>query len=360
MPNLIESIIDRHLPHQPGGYVCQKLEGGLGGGSYKVEPSAGDIPQNAVVVTVIQDPLQWWKIETERSFREAIRGDPEVLIPQLFDMGFNEVDGQKYAFLVRDYIDGKDLDTVFELELNGDNRNRDIKDLAADLGYRLAVLHRHKTSAYGFLGKTEVLPSPQWGNFILNQLSTESRLVEKLPPDKQIGSINSGKLASLIPKLHTMVGSRQSSLFSVDSPSLGHGDARFANFIAGSDEQNFWTIRGIIDLEEAVGGDPEIDIAYIENWLHCSLYKRDFYAQSRAFRNGYNRVRLISSGYPERRLIYHALLSITYLRTVFGFKTQEFLSVNPRNRGYVEKHAQILKSLADGNALEDIKVSSLV
>ena len=359
MPNLIEAIIDKHLPHQPGGYVYQKLEGGISGGSYRIEPVAGDILRNAVVATVIQDASQWWKIETEQSFRKAVQGDPEVLIPQLFDMGFDEIDNQKYAFLFREYIAGEDLDTVLEYELNGDNRNRDVKDLATDLGYRLALLHRHKTSAYGFLGKSGDSPFSQWGNFILNELEAESRLIEELQPDKQIGSLKAGKITAWLPGLHMMIGSHKFYLSSVDSPHLGHGDARFANFIAGSDEHNPWIIKGMIDLEEAVGGDPEIDIAYIENWLHCSSYKKDFYAQSGAFRSGYNQVRSIAPNYPERRLIYHALLSITYLRTVFGFETQEFLRANPRNRDYVEKHAAILKSLAEGNGLEDIELKPL-
>jgi len=55
MPNLIEAVIDRHLPHQPVGYVYRKLEGGISGGSYKVEPIAGDILQNTIVATIIQD-----------------------------------------------------------------------------------------------------------------------------------------------------------------------------------------------------------------------------------------------------------------------------------------------------------------
>lgn len=360
MSNLIEAIIDRHLPHQSGGYIYRKLEGGISGGSYMVEPAPNDILQNAIVVTVIQDPSQWWRIKQEQSFREAVQGDPEVLIPQLLDIGFDAVDGQKYVFLLRDYIDGKDLDTVLELELNGDNRNRDIKDLATDLGYRLAALHRYKTSAYGLLGKTEETSFPQWGNYILNELETESRLIEGLPADKRIGSVKTGELSALLPGLHTMVGSLQSSLFTVNSPFLSHGDARFANFIAGVDEYELWKIKGMIDLDEAVSGDPEIDITFMENWLHFSPYKEDFYKNSSAFKSGYNKVRPISPQYRERRLIYHALRSIAYTRTVFGFDVQEFLSANPRNQEYVEKHIEILKSLVEDNALEDLNILSLV
>jgi hypothetical protein len=289
-----------------------------------------------------------------------VQGDPEVLIPQLLDVGFDIVDDQKFAFLFREYIAGKDLDAVLKLELNGNNRGRDIKDLATDLGYRLALLHRHKTSAYGFLGKTEGEPFSDWGNYILNELETESRLIGELPAEREIGSVKTAGLWELFPGLHKSIGPLQSSLSTVNSPSLSHGDARFANFIAGINEYELWKIRGMIDLDEAVGGDPGIDIAFMENWLHFSSYKEDFYKNSREFKAGYNKVHTISPQYPERRLIYHALRSTAYLRTVFSFDPQEFLHANPRNQEYVEKHAAILKSLAEGNALEDVNITSLV
>lgn len=360
MSNLIEVVIDKHLPHQPEGYIYRKLEGGISGRNYKVEPIYGDILQNAMVVTVIQDPSQWWRIKQEQSFREAVQEDSEVLIPQLFDMGFDVIDGQKYAFLLREYVAGKDLDTILELELKGDDRSQDVKDLTTDLGYRLAVLHRHKASVYGFLGKTESTPFSDWGNYILNELETESKLIGELPAEKEIGYVKAAGLLELLPGLHKSIGSLQSSLSTVDSPFLSHGDARFANFIAGINEYESWMIKGMIDLDEAVGGDPGIDIAFMENWLHFSPYKEDFYKNSSAFKAGYNKVSPISPQYPERRLIYHALRSMAYMRTVFGFDTEEFLRTNPKNSEYVKKHFDILKSLANGYALEDLEIHSLM
>lgn len=194
----------------------------------------------------------------------------------------------------------------------------------------------------------------------MDELETESKLIGELPAEKEIGSVKAAGLLQLLPGLHKSIGSLQSSLSTVDSPSLSHGDARFANFIAGINEYELWIIKGMIDLDEAMGGDPGIDIAFMENWLHFSPYKEDFYKNSNAFKSGYNKVRPISPQYRERRLIYHALRSIAYTRTVFGFDVQEFLSANPRNQEYVEKHASILRSLAEGNALEDLNVTSLV
>lgn len=360
MPNLIESMVGRHLPEVPGGYRYKRLSGGISSEIYKIQPHNEGTEQKTLALTLIRDPSLWWKVGQEYALREVIQGDPEVLIPQLYDAGFDEPDGQKVAFILREFIAGNDLDTVLESDIVGETRDQDIKQLASDLGFRIALLHRHKTSMHGLVGRETEHPVDSWENHILNELDYESNKAAQIQPDKQIGTVRAGDIADMLPDLHHFVGSLQSSLCENNTPSLSHGDAHFHNFIAGQKEDDSWRISSMIDTEVAMGGDPEIDIAYMENWLHFSTYKEDFYRQSHSFADAYMQVRAISPHYQSRRFIYHGLRSLAYLRTVFEFDTQEFLRANPRNQVYVKKHFDIMRSLAVGNSLEDVNIKSLV
>lgn len=210
------------------------------------------------------------------------------------------------------------------------------------------------------MGRTDQGVYFNWSDYILGEIAKKSQLLAQLPLDKNIGTVKISEIVNILPALSRVLGALQGSLSEQHSPSFGHGDAHFRNFIAGSDQHSRWKIKSMIDTEEALGGDPEIDIASIENWLHFSPYKQDFYRHKSDFVSGYQNVRQVSEHYPNRRLIYHAVRSMSYLQTVFNFDAQEFMSADPRNREYVKKHFEILRSLADGNALEDLGIIPLI
>ena len=361
MSQLVERVLNRYLKGQVDSLDYHKLQRGISSSeTYKVSPTVEGVIPTALAVTIISDPSLWWKIEQEFAIHSAVGSDSEVPIPHLFDAGFDDLDGRRFAFIIREFISGRDLDAVLESELIGGFREKDTRDLATDLGYRLAALHRHRTSVFGIMGRASESVHSSWGDFILGEIIRESRFMAEPPSSKYIGSVKVFDILNVLPSLHKMIEPLQSSLYEQRSSSLSHGDAHFHNFIAGLNENNSWRIKSMIDMEEALGGDPEIDIAFIENWLHFSSYKQDFYRQKDAFASGYSDIRQIAEHYSGRRLIYHALRSLSYLRTVFSFDTEEFLRMNPKNSEYVRKHLDILRSLANGYALEDLEIHSLV
>ncbi|MDP2637582.1 MAG: aminoglycoside phosphotransferase family protein [Candidatus Levybacteria bacterium] len=358
MAHNIESLLARHLPHGPDGYRYSKQRKGISNESYQIDNINSETLSSSVVLTVIRDPSLWWKVQQEFSVREIIKGDKDVLIPKIFDAGLDDIDGERFAFILREHIVGEDLHTILQAELPNENRENNVHDLALDLGYRLGALHRHRTSIYGLIGRDIDKPFSTWREYVLHEIDKESELVTGLAVDRQIGTVKAGDIVKMLPNIHTTIGALESSLSEFDTPSVGHGDAHFGNFIADS-KSNMWKIRGLIDIDEAVSGDPEIDIAFIENWLHFFPYKDEFYRQSEAFQSGYNQVRKISPKYAERRLIYHAFRSLAYLRTVFNLDSNEF-NGDSQNQEYVRKHTQILRSIGDNNSLEDLKIRSLM
>ncbi|MBP9847645.1 MAG: hypothetical protein KBD43_16440, partial [Saprospiraceae bacterium] len=229
-----------------------------------------------------------------------------------------------------------------------------------DLGYRLGKMHRHSGTLFGQLGKSLEILYSSWESFILSEAEIEMKLISELNGDLQLGIVNADHIQTLLPQLEMLIGSLQSSLLRVSLPHLTHGDAHFKNIIASQNADQTWKVKSFIDTDEALGGDPEIDIAYIENWLYFSDYKNEFFGCKENFQFGYASECKTNLKYEDRRLIYHCLRSLSYLRTVFGFDTQEFLLANPRNMEYVAKHFDILRSLAEGNALEDLNIPALI
>jgi tRNA A-37 threonylcarbamoyl transferase component Bud32 len=360
MSKLAESLITRHFPNEGHGYSYKRLAGGISNETLKVTPSADCFDQSAIVLTIIRDPLLWWKIEQEFALRNLIAGDPEVPLPHLFDAGFDSIEGEKIAFIFREFVQGVELDDVLEKALHTKTKEHDFSSLASDLGHRLGAMHKHGGAIFGQLARSKEVLYSHWSDFVLSEISNEVRLTSQLHPDQQLGRIKASTVQSLLPKIQELVGSMQSALSTISTPNLAHGDAHFKNIIAGQDEVKSWKIKSFIDTEEALGGDPEIDVTYIENWLHFSAYKKDFFKKQAEFRFHYTQQHQIGDKYFDRRLIYHALRSLSFLRTVFEFDANKFLSANSKNEEYVFQHFQILRSLSDGNSLEDVDIPSLL
>lgn len=359
MSKFVETVIARHLPEEQGGYRHERLPGGISSETYKVEPNDPNSSQGVLAFTVIRDPSLWWKVEQEYVLRDLIAGDKEVPLPQLYDAGFDDIDGERTAYIFREFVEGTDLDTVLASRLEPRTREQDITTLAHDLGHRLGVMHRHNGAVFGQLGRPETSHT-DWASFVLSELENETRLTCQLQEDTQLGGVRVGAVQALLPDLQELVGSLQSSLSTTTSPNLGHGDAHFKNIIADRGQDQTWKVKSFIDTDGALGGDPEIDIAFIENWLHFFPYKQDFFGKRHEFRSSYVGERQVGEHYDDRRLVYHTFRSLSFLRTVFGFDANSFLSANPRNAEYVSGHFGILQSLAGGNALEDVGIPSLI
>lgn len=358
MTNAAEKLAKRHFG--PGTKLnVHRMAGGISSEIYKVEGfNAEGQTVDPVVLTILRDPDEWWKLEKEGLVRDLIAHDPEVLLPELIDLGFDKVGGKQVAFLISEFISGGDLDAFIERELPQDADRTKLSGLAYDIGSRIAALHRHNAGIYGLVGFAPEQHA-SWQQYVLSEFQREDNLITQLNPSLQIESVSAYELQQSLGAIQVLVGQFQSTLITPEQQ-LSHGDARFGNLMANSNDQGDWRVTSMIDLEAMLGGDPEIDITFMENWLHFSSYKKDFFAQKDQYKNGYRNFRTPSTNYDRKRIIYHAIRSLAYLRTVFGFNIVEFVSADSRHVGYVEKHMQIVRSLARGNYLEDLGIKALI
>lgn len=358
MSKFLERVLNTNFQESDVVQETTRLSGGIDKEIYKV-PVLKKGERKAFAVSIFRNPNDWWKIDQEALLREIIEGDQETGIPGLAAAGFDHLNGQEYAFIIRDFIEGYSLDNLlsqFGQQLTEGN----IGTLAADLGHRLAMLHRHKLSMFGMIGKPPKETGLSWGHYIFGKIDYYFKALFETPPDKRVGKVKVGDVVSTEQKLSERLGILQSSLYNCDVASLAHGDAYFGNFIANLDGNGKWKIMGVIDTEEALGADPEIDIAFIENWLHFTPYAELFHAQKGDFLSGYKREPPNPDYYLDRRYVYHILRSLSYLKALFTLDTAAIIRSDPKHVQYIEKHFAILKSLAEGYTLEDLNIKSLI
>jgi hypothetical protein len=350
MSESIESFVARLLPQkESSGCELTRLEGGLGSINYRVTLAGKEPGQvKRMVMTVFFDPATWWKIDKEYFLRRITGRDPDVLLPQIIDSGEDCWGRQRIAFLLREFAEGHDLNGVLEGGMGKGFSDENWPVIARDLGFRIGALHAHPLSGFGLISGAESQFSQRlsWRDFFARELETMSGAFYSYPRAKQIGSCQVDHVVSLFPAIERLVGDHIASLETVTSPRLTHGDARFANFVVNCDEDGSWRIKALIDLEWAVAGDPEVDLACVENWLYSSTYQAQFYRVRPDLMAGYNVKRSVSPQYREKRLLYHTLRSLSYLCLVFALNPKAFIRANPHNVRYVEKNYQILQALA--------------
>jgi hypothetical protein len=358
MTHFIEAFAERHFEDLGYPIITQRLSDGLTSEVYRIDRKNHIGLESPLAVTILRNPEHWWRIEQEQLIRSLIANDTEVKIPTLIDAGVDSLNNTSFAYIISELIPGLNLDKFLSSRKSQLNDNSSLGGLVHDLGLRLAALHRHSTTVCGYVGKPGGLVE-SWQRFITQELELYFQKINESDPDLTIGTVSIASLQETLNPLRKIIEPLETTL-GVDTCHLGHGDARFANIMADTQQGESWRIAGMIDLEEVTSGDPEIDIAFIENWLHFSPYKADVLNFQHQFESGYRQFKQPSNNYDEKRFIYHALRSLAYLQTVFHMDIQSFIKADPRHVGYVEKHMQVVTSLARGHYLQDLDIRPLI
>ena len=221
MTSIAEKLAQRHFPENVSPLTINKLAGGISSEIYKIEPSNSIDLLMPVVLTVLRNPEEWWKLEKEQLVRSIIANDPNVLLPELIDFGFDKISGIQVAFLISEFIRGGDLDYFLTKELENKNDTHKLSGLAKDLGFRIGALHKHKAGVYGLVGYAPEQHS-NWQSYIISEFSNEVSLIFQLNPNLIIGNVKMSNLQKMIPALEQIVGQFESSLENQDAI-LSHG-----------------------------------------------------------------------------------------------------------------------------------------
>lgn len=355
----IESRMQRYVGQLGMVTKVSRLDGGISSENYKVQLSGPEKTANQdVVVTLYSDPDEWWKLDKEYYLRELMGRDPDLILPAIIDSGDDKVEASKpLRFLVREFIQGQDLDRCIT-DHGQPYKDIDWEALNSELGAVFGTLHQHEVPFNGLIRSEQVghLVSPNWSHYITHQLESEIDMILSLSHNHQIGNINTNQVKNTTYTLSKRLG----TIGNTDSGNipLVHGDARLGNVI-GKRNENKIHVNALVDLEWALGGDPELDLAFLENWLYFTDYKEEFHTHNEAFVKGYSKKRDISINYSEKRTIYHALRSMNFLRIMFREFEAETINSSSVLVEYVLRHFQIVAGLSLGQDPSDIGIPNL-
>ncbi|HCR36273.1 hypothetical protein A2130_01340 [Candidatus Woesebacteria bacterium GWC2_33_12] len=347
-------IAQRYIDKDERVTQVERLGGGISNINYHITTQHHDQETKAgYVLTVYPEISDWWKIEKERVLRDLTQNDKDVLFPRLVDCGTDTQNGNKFAFILREFVHGIDLDSALQINMVG---NIDWKSFCHNLGFRLASIHSSVTGQVGVISMPEQEAHSNWLDYMNSQISSEYHDLW----DSGVNRVMAGVSTEDI--LHTesgLVKHLDESSIHISTNHLAHGDTRFANLIA-TNQNGLVEVKSFIDLEWALSGDPEIDVAFIENWLVFSSYADEFNQNRESFLKGYLTKRKPSETYQAKRKTYHAYRSLNYLKNVFLHQNEDFVKQDPRYPGYIQKHMGILGVISKGQSLEEFGIQSLI
>ncbi|MEU7588401.1 aminoglycoside phosphotransferase family protein [Micromonospora sp. NPDC049230] len=175
-----------------------------------------------------------------RYFRLVAEHAPQVPVPPVLRHGADPAYGE---WLVTALLPGRSLS-----DLAADGVAVDDGPARYDLGVALAAVHRVTGDRFGYDG--DRAGGPTWPVAFTAML--DALLADATDWDVRL-PVTPGRL-------HTLVGRHAEVLDEVDRPALLHFDCWDGNVLAAPDSQGRFRLRGLVDGERFLYGDPLLDL----------------------------------------------------------------------------------------------------
>lgn len=279
MNKKVGGIIKRIYPGSRISYI-KKFSKGLIHQTYEVM-----VDSRAVVLRISEK--DFWKIKKEKYLYNLIAKKTDVPVPKILKTGGN------YTLMSK--LEGKELS---------------VKDRKAveKAGEYLAKIHSIKFPYYGWIVGNKIKPRfRHWIDFINYDINLK---FNKIPRKHQY----------LKSKIKKIVDGNSSLLDVGLKPSLLHKDYHSSHIIVKKGE-----IQGVIDLEWAMSGHNELDIAKSCLWMFENKAEME-----RVFLQGYRKYGRISKKFPERKRLYKLLIILSALSFSYECKHRRWCTYNLR------------------------------
>jgi aminoglycoside phosphotransferase (APT) family kinase protein len=213
-----------------GGAISRVYEARLAGGA----PSL-----------IIKIYPEYWKLAKEVSIYRRLAEFPHLPVPRVIWH-----DDAKtllpYDLLVMTKIDGRLLGPLESSLSDGE-----LFDLYAQMGRTLRSFHEVRMEAFGYLVAEGVIdPHPS------NEAYMGFQFSKKLEEFRHFGGD-----AQLAERMERHVALHADLLQGCASPVFCHDDFHVGNIIVANEADGKWRLSGVVDVENAIAGDPLIDIA---------------------------------------------------------------------------------------------------
>jgi len=234
-----------------------------------------DIKDKNLVLRIY--PKDFWKVKKEQHLYKLIKNKTNVPVPKILKTGKN--------YLLMSKINGKELDI----------KN---KNLVKKAGETLAKLHSIKFSHYGWIINKEIKPKfKNWLSFINYDIDSKLRKIPKKSLKKQIRDVIK----------------KNKALLNISSkPCLLHKDYHTSHILVDKNQ-----INGIIDIEWAIAGHNELDIAKSCIWMFEKKPKLE-----KIFLQGYKKHHKLSKDFNKRKKLYNIIILFLHYHSLMNAKTR--------------------------------------
>jgi len=230
-------------------------------------------------------PKDFWKIKKEKYLYNLIKEKTGVPVPDVIATGKN--------YILLSKIEGNELSLTNKI-------------LIKKAGELLAKIHSIKFPYHGWIVGNEIKPRfKNWLDFINYDLNSKFK---KIPP----------KYNNLKNKVRNIINSNKSLLLIKSKPCLLHKDYHSSHIIVDKND-----INGIIDLEWAMSGHNEMDLAKSCLWMFDNKPQLE-----KIFLQGYKRYGEISKDFNKRKEIYKILNLLSSLSFSYDCKNKRWCTYN--------------------------------
>lgn len=232
-------------------------------------------------------PRDFWKIKKEKYLYGLIRKKTDVPVPKVIKSGKN--------YLLMTKIEEKGLSLKNKI-------------LVGKAGELLAKLHSIKFPYYGWIINKEIKPKfRNWLDFVNYDINLKFRKIPK-------------KFSALKNKTKDIINNNKDLLNIKSEPCLLHKDYHSSHIIVNNNK-----INGIIDLEWAMSGHNELDIAKSCLWMFEKNSKLE-----RIFLKGYKKYGKITKEFNKRKKLYKLIVLLSSLSFSYECKNKKWCIYNLR------------------------------
>jgi len=235
----VQPIVDRLKANLKATAVVP-LRGGNISDLYEIQVSEGP----GVVLKVYPDQLHW-KMKKELLVYGWLQAQTDLPTPRILAFDDSK-ELLPQTFVVMSKLEGQSLKateaSLSEVELHA---------AYAEMGRMLKTIHGLPMASFGYIGADGIMEAyPTNEAYMAHQFRKKINAFIELGGDADLADRMLGHVAVTATLLSTC-----------KSPVLCHDDFHAGNIMASKDDGGTWKVTGLLDVENAIAGDPLIDIA---------------------------------------------------------------------------------------------------
>jgi len=264
-------------------------------------------PEKSLILRTFSKKWEHFKPDKEKYVFELINNKTDLPVPEIYVLDKSK------KIIPKTYLLMSKLEGIMPKKVNLSSEEK--KKLYYQLGKDLAKLHKIKFEKFGWIYKNKISkyelkygkPFDKWKDCFFSKYEEVKEEIRK-SKDRKYGKLNKASFEKLLPKIDEYIKNNEDLLEGNIKASFIHNDFSLENMLVKKNKN--WKISGIFDVEVAMTGHSEFELANVE-FLY---YKKGLFQLNKnaeAFMEGYRSVKKLSKKFEKRKNLYllYGLLS---------------------------------------------------